>query len=61
MTDLNSFLPDGSTWILTKAYAINDSGQIVGEAYFNSPQHAFRLSLTSAMVPVPAPVQIPAR
>jgi probable HAF family extracellular repeat protein len=61
MTDLNSLLPNGSTWILAEAHAINDSGQIVGEAYFNSPRHAFRLTLTSATAPVPAPVQIPTR
>lgn len=32
MTDLNTFLPQGSTWTLVSAADINDAGQIVGQA-----------------------------
>jgi len=28
--DLNTFVPSGSTWVLTGATAINDKGQITG-------------------------------
>ena len=32
MTDLNVFLPTGSGWELHYARAINDAGQIIGQA-----------------------------
>lgn len=32
MTDLNTFLPAGSTWLLVSATDINDMGQVVGQA-----------------------------
>jgi hypothetical protein len=38
MTDLNSLLPTGSRWQLVDAYAINDSGQIVGYGNINGAQ-----------------------
>lgn len=44
MTDLNSFLPSGSGWILTTAKAINNSGQIVGNGISGGVQRAFLLS-----------------
>jgi hypothetical protein len=32
MTDLNADLPEGSDWVLLKAFNINDRGQIVTTA-----------------------------
>lgn len=52
--DLNSFLADstkGAGWVLSEAFAINDSGQIVGQAYnsLTGDKPAFMLT------PVPEP------
>lgn len=45
MTDLNSYLPPNSRWILQGAEAINNSGQIVGWGVKDwKLQHAFILS-----------------
>jgi len=50
MTNLNSFLPEGSDWELIAANAINDKGQIVGVGYRSEDegrsQHAFLLDTT---------------
>ncbi len=50
MIDLNSLITT-QNWILTQAFAINASGQIVGSGLFNGVEHAFRID------PVVAPVQ----
>ncbi|HTH47811.1 MAG TPA: hypothetical protein VMB21_09895 [Candidatus Limnocylindria bacterium] len=44
MTDLNTQLPAGSGWVLTRANAINDRGEIAGTGTFNGIVHAFLLS-----------------
>ncbi len=41
MRDLNELIPPGSGWDLTHAWAINTSGQIVGEGYMNGQERAF--------------------
>ena len=43
MTDLNLQIDSGSGWVLQVAYAINDSGQIVGYGAHNGQTHAFLL------------------
>ncbi len=42
--DLNSLLTDGSGWILTSAYGVNDAGQIVGTGLLNGAQRGFVLT-----------------
>lgn len=42
--DLNTLLPPGSGWILTNAYAINASGQIVGQGAINGKYDGFLLT-----------------
>lgn len=44
MVDLNTLLPDGSGWLLTHAYDINDAGQIVGAGIFAGRMRGFRLT-----------------
>ena len=44
ITDLNTRLPAGSGFVLTRANAINDRGEIVGVGTFNGADHAFLLS-----------------
>jgi len=44
MIDLNSLLPANSGWRLTEATAINNSGQIVGQGFYNGELHAFLLT-----------------
>jgi len=51
MLDLNNLTPAGSGWILTQAYAINSSGQIVGAGLFNGVEHAFLLTDPPAAYP----------
>src|SRR5262249_31091822 len=41
LTDLNRVLPPGSSWVLTRAGAINDAGQITGAGLFHGERHAF--------------------
>lgn len=53
MTDLNTFLPANSGWVLTRANALNDRGDIVGVGTFGGADHAF---LLSAPLVVPTPV-----
>lgn len=50
MTDLNSLIDPNSGWILRKALAINDSGQIVGYGYTggSTTYHAFLLTPVQA-------------
>jgi len=43
MLDLNSLIDPSSGWILTEAYAINGSGEIVGEGLLDGVEHAFLL------------------
>ncbi len=42
--DLNSVLEPGSGWVLTRANAINDAGQIVGEGEFGGLHRGFLLT-----------------
>jgi probable HAF family extracellular repeat protein len=44
MLDLNGLIPANSGWNLTWAFAINDSGQIVGQGLINGESHAFLLT-----------------
>ena len=45
MIDLNSLLAqDDSGWVITAAYGVNDSGQIVGEAVYDGTSHAVLLN-----------------
>jgi probable HAF family extracellular repeat protein len=45
MTDLNTLLPAGSGWVLQRAYAINNRGEIAGSGSVGGVEHAFLLSL----------------
>lgn len=51
MLDLNDFLPADSGWLLTSAFAINDSGQIVGTGLLNGQTSAFLLNPTAVPEP----------
>jgi probable HAF family extracellular repeat protein len=44
LIDLNDALPSGSGWVLRKATAISDGGQIAGEGTFNGSPRAFLLT-----------------
>ena len=47
---LNSLLPPNSGWVLQKAYAINDAGQIVGEGKLNGrASHGWVLNVPSVI------------
>ena len=46
MTDLNSRLPSGTGFVLTRANAINNRGEIVGVGTFAGEDHAFIMSPT---------------
>ncbi len=48
MMDLNTLLPPGSAWTLTRADGINDAGQIVGQGWINGQRHAFLLTPATA-------------
>jgi hypothetical protein len=39
-------LPSGSGWVLGTAYALNNTGVIVGDGTFNGEARAFRLTIT---------------
>lgn len=44
MVDLNSLLgPSNAGWVITQAYAINDSNEIVGAALYDGVEHAVLL------------------
>jgi len=43
VTDLNTLLPKGSGWVLTRATAINDTGDIAGVGTLNGKVEAFLL------------------
>jgi probable HAF family extracellular repeat protein len=43
-TDLNSRLPAGSGWVLSRATGVSVKGQIVGEGLLNGVAHVFRLT-----------------
>lgn len=45
MIDLNTLLPAGSGWVLTRATGINDVGQISGYGTIGGQQHAFLLTI----------------
>ncbi|HTP86031.1 MAG TPA: hypothetical protein VMJ34_03755 [Bryobacteraceae bacterium] len=62
MVDLNSLLaPADSGWIVTAAYGINDTSQIVGEATWNGRSHAVLLNdpPSSPSTPGAAPSAVP--
>jgi probable HAF family extracellular repeat protein len=42
--DLNSLLEPGSGWVLTRAHAVNDAGQIVGEGIVGGLRRGFLLT-----------------
>ncbi len=44
IVDLNALIPSESGWTLTRATAINDRGQIVGEGLFNGEKRPFLLT-----------------
>jgi probable HAF family extracellular repeat protein len=44
MQDLNALIPANSGWVLSKAAAINDAGQIVGYGTVKNEEHAFLLT-----------------
>jgi hypothetical protein len=46
--DLNTLIPPGSGWTLTKANAISNTGVIVGAGILNGQQRGFILNLSSA-------------
>jgi probable HAF family extracellular repeat protein len=57
MIDLNTRLVSGSSnWSLRAAYAINNTGQIVGEGNFEGRQRAFLLTPVPATVDMMPPV-----
>jgi len=43
-TDLNALIPQGTGWVLTSAFGINGSGQIVGAGIFNGEWRGFLLT-----------------
>ncbi len=46
MRDLNDLIPAGAGWVLTKAIALNDQGQIVGDGTFHGRAVSFLLTPT---------------
>jgi probable HAF family extracellular repeat protein len=66
IVDLNTLLPPGSGWTLTRAAAINDRGQIVGtgihdghvRAFLLTPLAATTTSLLSSVLPQSRSVQV---
>ncbi len=54
MTDLNTLLPNTSTWYLLQACSVNNSGQIIGAGFINGEVHAFLASPVSASAAPPA-------
>jgi probable HAF family extracellular repeat protein len=53
MTDLNTLIPPGSGWRLTRAIDINGNGEIVGNGVFGGVASAFLLT------PIPEPALAP--
>lgn len=56
MLDLNALIPPDSGWVLRLAVAINDSGMIIGDGYYNGEARAFVLKPTT--VPEPSTLVI---
>lgn len=54
MIDLNSLLPAASGWVLQRASAVNDVGQIVGVGTYNGQTTTFLFSPTVLDIPEPA-------
>ncbi|MBI1921296.1 MAG: hypothetical protein HYS23_09485 [Geobacter sp.] len=52
--DLNTLIPAGSGWVLTKAWGVNATGQIVGEGTYNGKTQAFLLTPSLSPVTIPA-------
>jgi probable HAF family extracellular repeat protein len=61
LLDLNNLIPTGSGWVLTEAYGINASDQIVGTGTYNGQSQAFLLNLQTASIESPAvsPAAVP--
>lgn len=57
MSDLNSFLPSGSGWVLSEAVGINNSGLISGIGTLNGVRTAFQFD-GSKITPVPEPATV---
>jgi probable HAF family extracellular repeat protein len=55
MSDLNDMIPADSGWVLTKATAINDHGEIVGTGIRNGKVHGFLLTAAGAGGTAPPP------
>jgi len=53
LLDLNSLIPAASAWTLTKAYAMNSSGQIVRAGLFDDVETPLLTDLPAA-VPEPS-------
>lgn len=53
ITDLNTFLPAGSGWLLTSATDINDFGEIVGQGFYNGEPRYFLLKIERTPPPPP--------
>src|ERR1051325_10095174 len=49
MVDLNTLLPSRSGWELVQAYAINNTGKIVGYGLIRGQYHAFLLQTTPSL------------
>lgn len=52
IVNLNSLLPAGSGWVLTRPISINDAGEIIGIGTFNGAPSGFKLT------PIPEPMAI---
>lgn len=50
MTDLNQLLPAGSGWVLTSAYSINDSRQIIGKGKLNGVDYGYFFDLGNGTI-----------
>jgi probable HAF family extracellular repeat protein len=51
LSDLNNLIPSGTGWTLTRADAVNDSGQIVAEATNGTSYHALLLTPAGPSTP----------
>src|SRR5262249_52569083 len=58
MHDLNNLIPAGSNWVIVEGTAINDTGQIVAEGYYNGETYV-RAVLLTPITPYKAVMQPP--
>lgn len=59
MTDLNTYLPASSDWVLNEAENINDRGTIVGKGTVNGVEHGFMLVPSGFEASVHGPARPP--